>query len=183
MDIIVEDTNILLDLFKTGLIMHCQKMDISFHTSRQVYREITDSEQKSFYRGLVANGLLAIDSFDGDDFILLTETFEELSKISNLTEADCSVILLAERFKCRLLTADQKLIRQARARGLQANGFLWLTDKMVELQIVDEQSMVSYLQTYLNINQSAPTEEAQERIDRYKSKHNSDTKINIGHTL
>lgn len=177
MDIIIEDTNILIDLFKTGLIEFCPKMNFSFHTSRQVYREITDSEQKSFYRGLVANGLLVIDSFDGYDFILLTETFEELSRTSNLTEADCSVILLAERFRCRLLTTDQKLIRHARALGLKVNGFLWLTDKMVELQIVDRQSMSAYLQTYLNVNQSAPREEVLERINRYKGKNYKDNCI------
>lgn len=148
--------------------MHCQKMNLSFHTSRHVYREITDSEQKAFYRGLVANGLLTIDSFDGDDFILLTETFEELSQISNLTVADCSVMLLAERFNCRLLTADQKLVRKARERGVQVNGFLWITDTMVEMEIVDKTSMAEYLELYLNVNQSAPREETQERIDKYR---------------
>lgn len=171
MDVIVEDTNILIDLFNTGLIRYCQLMEIEFHTTSYVINEIEDHEQRSFIIGYIINGLLKVDSFEGDDFVLLVNTKQSFEGVNNLSDADCSVMLLAERLHCRLLTADQKLVRQARERGLEVNGFLWLTDKMVEDGIVPPLTMADCLQRYKDTNPRVKEPETSERIDKYKE-HN-----------
>lgn len=165
---IVEDTNILIDLFNTGLIRYCQRMDMEFHTTVYVFKEIGDPNQKKFITGLIMNGLLIIDSFEGEDFTVLTNTIKEAKGKNNLSEADWSVILLAERFHCRLLTADQKLAHQARLRGIETNGFLWLTDKMVEQCVVTELEMAEFLQSYKNTNTRIPEPETTNRIKKYR---------------
>lgn len=168
MDVIVEDTNILIDLFNTGLIRYCQLMDIEFHTTGYVISEINDPEQRAFVFGCVINGMLIVDNFEGDDYVLLTETKHGFVGENNLTDADCSVMLLAERLNCRLLTADQKLVRQARMRGIEVNGFLWLTDQMVELGIVPPVVMADHLQRYKDTNPRVKEPETTERIKKYK---------------
>lgn len=168
MDIIVEDTNILIDLFNTGLIRYCELMGLDFHTTDYVFSEIKDHEQKSVILGYIRNGILKIDKFEGLDMVLLTETKKSFEGHNNLSDTDCSVMLLAERLKCRLLTADQKLARQARERGLMVNGFLWLTDKMVEDGLVPPIVMAEHLQMYLDTNPRAKEPETSERIDKYK---------------
>ena len=89
---------------------------------------------------------------------------------NNLSEADCSVLLLAKRLECRLLTSDQKLKRKAEEHGVEVNGFLWLTDLLVEEQIVTEKTMVKHLNRYLETNPRAPENEVVKRIDFYNKK-------------
>lgn len=168
MDAIVEDTNILIDLFNTGLIRYCQLMGVEFHTTGYVISEIEDHEQRTFIIGYIKNGMLKVDTFEGDDYVLLVNTKQSFEGQNNLSDADCSVMLLAERLQCRLLTADQKLVRQARERGLEANGFLWLTDKMVEMGIVEPTMMADYLQRYKDTNPRVKEPETTERITQYR---------------
>lgn len=168
MDAIVEDTNILIDLFNTGLIRYCQLMGVEFHTTGYAISEIEDHEQRTFIIGYIKNGMLKVDTFEGDDYVLLVNTKQSFEGQNNLSDADCSVMLLAERLQCRLLTADQKLVRQARERGLEANGFLWLTDKMVEMGIVEPTMMADYLQRYKDTNPRVKEPETTERITQYR---------------
>ena len=169
MKIIVEDTNIIIDLFNTGLLQFCKKMDIEFHTTDLVIKEIKMPEQRNTVKGLVINKELNMDVFTIGEMLQLANLKEECRGKNNLTTADCSVVLLAERLGCRLLTADQKLVHFAQSRGLVASGFLWLTDKMVEKGIVSPKDMVEYLNRYLETNKRAPEKEVNERIAQYNN--------------
>ena len=169
MKIIVEDTNIIIDLFNTGLLQFCKKMDIEFHTTDLVIKEIKMPEQRNTVKGLVINKELNMDVFTIGEMLQLANLKEECRGKNNLTTADCSVVLLAERLGCRLLTADQKLVHFAQSRGLETSGFLWLTDKMVEKGIVSPKDMVEYLNRYLETNKRAPEKEVNERIAQYNN--------------
>ena len=107
--------------------------------------------------------------FNIEEMLQLANLEEECRSTNNLSTADCSVVLLAERLGCRLLTADQKLVHFAQSRGLETSGFLWLTDKMVEKGIVSPKDMVEYLNRYLETNKRAPEKEVNERIAQYNN--------------
>lgn len=166
--IIVEDTNILIDLFNSGLIHYCQEMDISFHTTRYVVAEIDDSEQQRIILPMIANKILIVDLLDNETFAELNAIIEECKDKNNLSDTDCSVYLLAKKLSCRLLTSDQKLRKYAQSNGIDVNGFLWLTDKMVHDNIVSKSEMITYLSKYLKSNSRAPEQEVNERIKEYK---------------
>lgn len=167
MEIIVNDTNILIDLANTGLIGYCSAMDIQFLTTDIVVREIRKSQQKQAVQQFIDSGTLKEISFQGEDAVQFALTYRELERTTNLTPVDCSVMLLAQKMQCRLLTSDQKLKRQAEARGILTNGLLWLTDQMVERQIVTPLLMMNALQTLLETNSRAPRELILERISSY----------------
>ena len=169
MRIIVEDTNIIIDLFNVGLLQFCKKMDIVFHTTEFVIKEIKRPEQRSTLKGLISNEELKMVVFNIEEMLQLANLEEECRSTNNLSTADCSVVLLAERLGCRLLTADQKLVHFAQSRGLETSGFLWLTDKMVEKGIVSPKDMVEYLNRYLETNKRAPEKEVSKRITQYKN--------------
>lgn len=169
MRIIVEDTNIIIDLFNVGLLQFCKKMDIVFHTTEFVIKEIKRPEQRSTLKGLISNEELKMVVFNIEEMLQLANLEEECRSTNNLSTADCSVVLLAERLGCRLLTADQKLVHFAQSRGLETSGFLWLTDKMVEKGIVSPKDMVEYLNRYLETNKRAPEKEVNKRIAQYKN--------------
>ena len=167
MRIIVEDTNIIIDLFNVGLLQFCKKMDIVLHTTEFVIKEIKRPEQRSTLKGLISNEELKMVVFNIEEMLQLANLEEECRSTNNLSTADCSVVLLAERLGCRLLTADQKLVHFAQSRGLETSGLLWLTDKMVEKGIVSPKDMVEYLNRYLETNKRAPEKEVNERIAQY----------------
>ena len=166
---VVKDTNIIIDLIKTGLVCFSSKLGIEWHTTRHVIKEIDDEEQLEIIRSLINDGILVVDSFEEKDFELLVETTMKYGKLTNMTETDCSVMLLAERHSCRLLTSDQKLKRQAEARGVQVNGLLWIVDTIVEEGILSGIEMISYLEKYIETNMRVPESEVNKRIERYRN--------------
>ncbi len=163
----MNDTNILIDLANIGLLDHCRKMDISFHTTDIVIAELKNPKQKEPVERLIRDGVLHVDSFTGPEVMQFVLLYTEYSMISNLTPVDCSVMILAEKYKCRLLTSDQKLKRHARDRHIEANGLLWLTDKMVDEDVVEPIAMIEHLQKWLETNERAPHKHIMERIDKY----------------
>ena len=145
MKIIVEDTNIIIDLFKTGLLSFCMELKLEFHTTRYVVAEILESSQSAVLIGMINNGQLLIGDFVGEEYERLIKYIDECNGENNLSEADCSVLLLAKRLGCRLLTSDQKLKRKAKEHGVEVNGFLWLTDLLVKEHIVSGATMINHL--------------------------------------
>lgn len=167
MEIVVQDTNILIDLVNIGLIDYCRKLDIDFHTTDIAVKEIHHSNQYQVVKGLINEGALKVDKLQGADLIAFSVRCYELQLDSNVTPADCSVMYLAEKMKCRLLTSDQKLKRQAVHRGITVNGLLWLTDRMMEDLNIPPLKMAEALQSLLISNARAPRDLILERIDRY----------------
>lgn len=167
MELIVDDTNILIDLANIGLAPFCRDMDLTFLTTDFVIHELRDSRQFEIIRPLIEEGKLVEKHFEGKDVIELTMLYQECHRTSNLTPADCSVMLLAQKERCRLLTNDQKLLRIARSRGITTNGLLWLTDLMVNDGVVLPMTMANSLQELLRTNMSAPREQIMERIEKY----------------
>ena len=159
MKIIVEDTNIIIDLFTTGLLSFCHELKLEFHTTRYVVAEILESRQSAVLIGMINNGQLLIDDFVGEEYERLLKFIDECNGVNNLSEADCSVLLLAKRHECRLLTSDQKLKRKAEEHGIKVNGLLWLTDLLVEEHILTEETMIYHLNRYLETNPRAPENE------------------------
>lgn len=159
MKIIVEDTNIIIDLFTTGLLSFCHELKLEFHTTRYVVAEILESRQSAVLIGMINNGQLLIDDFFGEEYERLIKFIDECNGVNNLSEADCSVLLLAKRHECRLLTSDQKLKRKAEEHGIKVNGLLWLTDLLVEEHILTEETMIYHLNRYLETNPRAPENE------------------------
>lgn len=168
MHIIIEDTNIIIDLLNTGLYDFCDELGIEFHSTPFVVREIREPGQRSKLMDIIKSGKLHLDRFENEDLERLKEFIYECRGENNLTEADCSVLLLAMRLGCRLLTSDQKLKRKAEKYEIQVNGLLWLTDFMVDEGVVAKEEMAEYLIRYLDTNQRAPKSEVLRRIEEYQ---------------
>lgn len=165
--IIVKDANILIDLFHTGLYAKIAIMKLRFHTTEYVVNEIIRPDQRRLLESMMARGDIIIDEFKDDDLSALLLFIMDNNGMNNLSEADCSVIMLARRLNCRLLTTDQKLKHVAMGQGIEVNGFLWLTDRMVETGVATEAEMLKALELYLKENPRAPKEEVKKRIDAY----------------
>lgn len=169
MEVIVEDTNILIDLINTGLSGYVAQLDITFITTSLVVLEVKDPQQKAHVNSLLENGLLTPVEIEGDDYLDVILTHKDYSSHCNLSQADISLMLLAEKRKCRLLTSDQQLRRHAQQRGVTVNGFLWLTDLLVQMNIVSRKDMIVHLRSLIETNNRAPQKEIFDRIAEYDS--------------
>lgn len=169
MEVIVEDTNILIDLINTGLSGYIAELDITFITTSLVVCEVKDPQQKDHVDRLLKEGLLMSVEIEGEDYIDVVLTHRDYSSHCNLSQADISLMLLAKKRKCRLLTSDQQLRRHAQQRGVTVNGFLWLTDLLVQMNIVSRKDMIVHLRSLIETNNRAPQKEIFDRIAEYDS--------------
>ena len=60
MEIIVNDTNILIDLYNAGLLPYCKRIDLDFRTLDVVLNEIEVREQLEAVEQLVGDGTLRV---------------------------------------------------------------------------------------------------------------------------
>jgi predicted nucleic acid-binding protein len=168
MDIVVKDANIIIDLLNIGLSQYCPLMELEFHITQHVFREIRDDTQRQQMIDMILKKELIVDDFTGEEYECFLEMVGSFDGVNNLSDADCSVIILAKRYNCRLLTSDRKLKRQAEEQGLRVNGLLWITDAMVEKGILTGPEMIPYLERYRKTNPRAPQNEINKRIEKYK---------------
>lgn len=167
MKIVIQDANIIIDAINMGITHYFKEMGVEFHTTDLVNNEIRGDVQRLKFDKLIADGLMQIDTLEGDDAMKLFSMTMEYGAISNLTPEDCSVMVLAEKYDARLLTGDQKLVRYAKKRDIIVNGILWITDTLVEKGIVSKKEMIPYLEKLKETNRRAP-KQTDERINEYK---------------
>lgn len=154
MDIVVNDTNIFLDLMSVGLLDISFELPIKFHTVDYVVAEITDMEQKKQIMKLVETGKLYVKEFDEQEFGEIISLYQ--SRNNNVSVTDCSVWYYAKKNDFRLLTGDGKLRKSATADGVIVSGIFYITDMLVECNIVGKTDMANILNSLRAINKRLP---------------------------
>ena len=96
MEIIISDTNVLIDLSDVDLLESCKLLDISFQTVDFVINEITDDAQSQAVQRLINSGFLKINSFSNTDMLDLFKYFSTIGDVSNLSLTECAVLLFAK---------------------------------------------------------------------------------------
>lgn len=66
MEIVINDTNILIDLYNAGLLPYCKKLNLDFRTLDVVINEIEDSEQYAAVQSIIDEGTLCVCSLTGE---------------------------------------------------------------------------------------------------------------------
>ena len=78
MDIVVNDTNIFLDLISIGLLDASFELPIKFHTVDYVIEEIINEEQNAEVAALIKEGKLYVKEFDENEFSEIIDLYESL---------------------------------------------------------------------------------------------------------
>lgn len=167
MDIVVNDTNIFLDLISIGLLDASFELPIKFHTVDYIIEEIINEEQNAEVAALIKEGKLYVKEFDENEFSEIIDLYE--SRKNNVSVADCSVWYYAKKNDYRLITGDGKLRSSATADGVTVSGILYLTDMLVEYKIIDERVMAVKLKELCKITIRLPQKLIEERIREYEN--------------
>lgn len=167
MKILVNDTNIFIDLHSVGLLEEMCRLPYEIHTVDFVVAEIADADQRRIFDGLVARGEISVDGFTADEVI---EIVEEHSSVSgNLSIPDCSVCYFARKHNVPMLTGDRRLRRYAEEQSIEVHGILFIFDELVRHDIISTSMAADRLEELFAINARLPKAEIRERINRWKN--------------
>ena len=122
MEIIVNDTNIFIDLHSIGLLDALCQLPYDVRTVDFVIDEITDPSQSAALSVLITDGKIRVESFNADE---LQEIIEEHSNVpGNISITDCSVCYYARKNSATMLTGDRQLRKYAEASKVVVRGIL-----------------------------------------------------------
>lgn len=167
MKILVNDTNIFIDLHSVGLLEEMYRLPYEIHTVDFVVAEIADADQRRIFDELVDRGEIYVDGFTADEVI---EIVEEHSSVSgNLSIPDCSVCYFARKHNVPMLTGDRRLRRYAEEQSIEVHGILFIFDELVRHDIISTSMAADRLEELFAINARLPKAEIRERINRWRN--------------
>lgn len=166
MEIVINDTNILIDLYNAGLLQYCNLLNLDFRTLDLVMSEIADDRQRVAVESIIADGTLKVCSLDGNQMTGVMEKMNAYKGKCNLSMVDFSVMLYAQEYKCRLLTGDSKLRKTAENENITVSGILYIIDLLMDK--VDGKSLLDSIELLRLSNERLPKDLIQERIDKLK---------------
>ncbi|MBD5339809.1 MAG: PIN domain-containing protein [Bacteroides sp.] len=165
MEIIVNDTNIFIDLHSIGLLEALCELPYDVRTVDFVIAEITDPEQSEALSALATEGKIRIESFDAEE---LGEIINEHSSVpGNISIPDCSVCYYARKHTATLLTGDRQLRRYAEASNVSVRGVLFIFDELVANNVIPSQLAATKLRELVAINVRLPKAEIEKRINNW----------------
>lgn len=153
-EIVVNGTNILIDMHTAGLLEYIQKSSVRFHTVDFVIDE------------LIQNGVLYVAETSPDEMSEIISLHSGYSNNTNLSFVDCTVMHYAKKHNYRLLTGDKKLRNHAIDEGVIVSGLLWTVDLFVNEGIAPPDEIIPKLQFLLGVNSRLPKKLIEEKIQQ-----------------
>jgi hypothetical protein len=145
--IAVTDACIFIDLCDIGLVASFFELELEVHTSSAVLYELYPEQQQAL-RAYQSTGRLLVHNMQEQDFVAIHAS--EFPKA--LSEADKSVLYIANMLGAMMLSSDKALRKCAKNRAIEYHGMLWILDKLVENSIIAHKEAADKLKTLLAIN-------------------------------
>lgn len=170
--IVVNDTNIFIDLISVDLLDDFFHLPIGIHTTDFVLNELTDKSQSDAVQKHVNLKHLTVKQHSGAEVSEIV-SFQETCQ-NNVSIADCSVWLYAGRNGYSLLTGDAKLRSSAQKSGVIVYGILRIFDMLVdEFGIIPPSLGAERLELLYKINNRLPSREIESRVIKWKTEEKS----------
>ena len=166
MEIVVNESNILIDLHTAGLLDLVRRSSVSFHTVDFVIEELHKSPYKrQLIDEMVADGSLYVATTDEQEMAEVVSTYATYLTCSNLSIVDCAVMIYAKKHHYRLLTGDKKLKHHAVDEGVMVSGLLYVVEIFISEALITPSSMADKLEHLLTINTRLPKDVFIEKIE------------------
>ena len=167
--IVVNDTNIFIDLYEVGLLEEFFSLPWEVHTTNFVLLELQREGQHDTVAKYKADKRLVVPVLEAKELMEIGQMFQQNMNKSNLSLTDCSVWYYAKVNNYILLTGDRKLRKTSVYDGVEVHGVIYVFDSLVELEIVSRQVAVEKLQLLFSQNPRLPKEEIDKRINKWKA--------------
>ena len=167
MEIVVNDTNIFIDLYSVGLIDAFFNLPIEVHTVDFIVNEIEEGNQLMLINEFVNDGRLKVHSLTDHE---LAEVVELQSNAGgNVSIPDCAVWHYAKQNNYVLLTGDRQLRNKAIASNVTVKGVLYIFDQLVEYNTLSPDDAAKKLAELMEINPRLPKHLIIERIAKWEN--------------
>lgn len=166
MQVVVNDTNIFLDLINADLLDEFFQLPYDVHTTDFVISEIIEPQQSFIVQEFIENEKLYVGVFSDSDLVEISN-IQDLNK--GLSFEDCSVLYYSKRNKYSILTGDRLLTKIACNDGLDVRGVLFIFDELVAKAIISKSTAATKLELILNMGTRLPKNECDSRIQGWRT--------------
>lgn len=138
------------------------------HTTTLVFNEVY-SEQQQILQAFQSVDKITVHNLQEHDLIaIFSEDYAE-----SLSEADKSVLYVADKIDACVLSSDKKLRNCDKKKGIEYHGMIWIFDRLVEKSILIKKEATHKLKHLTSINfvfQNNPqlTEEIEKRLNLWQ---------------
>lgn len=164
MRIVINDANILIDLFHLDLIevfFNLKYWDIK--TTDFVFDELYE-EQKDAIRGFIENkSLILIESTEED----LINIYEIHSSTKGLSVQDCSIWYHAKKEQGILLTGDNKLRKHSSSDSVEVRGILFIFDQLLHYNLITFDLAIEKINKLYILNERLPIDAKKQRLESW----------------
>ena len=144
--IVVNDTNVFIDLYEVGLLEEFFSLPWEVHTTDFVMLELLREGQYQ------ADKRLVVPVFEAKEMSEIGNLYQLNMNRTNLSLTDCSVWYYAKVNNYILLTGDRKLRTVSVYNGVEVHGVIYVFDALVESNMISRQVAVEKLQQLFVIN-------------------------------
>lgn len=162
--IVVNDTNVFIDLLDIGLLDHFFQLSWEVHTTDFVMFELNREGQRDAVEIYQVNKQLHVATFEMDELCEIRGLQKVYENKINVSLTDCSVWYYAKRKGYMLLTGDRKLRNSSMKDGVEVRGILYVFDKLVEEAILTPIVAAEKLKQLQIMNPCLPKDEIEKRI-------------------
>lgn len=167
--IVVNDTNVFIDLFNVGLLDEFFALPWEVHTTDFVMLELLREGQQETVSGYKDKGLLHIPVLASNEVLKIAGLFQQTKDKTNLSLTDCSVWYYAKTNNYALLTGDRKLRTVALYDDVEVHGIIYVFDSLVECGVITHQKAIEKIELLYKTNPRLPKEEKDKRLSLWKS--------------
>lgn len=162
--IVVNDTNIFIDLHEVGLLDEFFHLPWKVYTTDLVMSKLQCESQRDAVLRFKENGVLHVAQFNFDELVEISKLQQRFGKKANVSLTDCSVWYYAKQNGYAMLIGDCKLRHSAMHDGIDVKGIFYVLDMLVEtgtipLEIASERLALLYI-----INPRLPKDEIEKRL-------------------
>ena len=145
----VNDATLLMDLFELDLIEQFFELPVKFHVTQLVIQQLEEHQ------------ILGLKKFVEIKRLMVRHlTLTEIGSLNanqpdtmGLTQEDLSIYFHAKELPtCMILTADNRLKKEAKRQGFEVQGILWVFEKLVETKILSSEIAILKLDILMQLN-------------------------------
>lgn len=169
--IVVNDTNVFIDLLVIGLLDKFFLLPWEIHTTDFVMLELLREGQKNAVEVYKHEGKLNVAEFDFGELIEINGLHTRYRTCTNVTLKDCSVWYYAKQHNYILLTGDRKLRNSAVSEGLEVRGIIHVFDELVRTGTISCSVAAEKLALLNELNPRLPKNEIEKRLKLWSDRH------------
>lgn len=162
--IVVNETNIFIDLHKVGLLDAFFHLPWEVHTTDFVLLELQREDQRDAVLCFKESGMLHVAEFEFEEIVEINKLLQRFSNKTNVSLTDCSVWYYAKQNGYIMLTVDRKLRQSAMRDGVDVKGMLYVFDILVVTEAIPTETALEKLALLYANNPRLPKDEIDKRL-------------------